>query len=130
MPNLGTGEIIAILLVIVLLFGARKLPEAARGLGRSLRIFKAEIKDPNDEEGRDRMIEPGATASQQQPVITAGQVAPGTPVVPVQPAPPVQQFQPVQPVQPTYVPSGDVAGPPPVQQQQPVQQGEQSPTDR
>ena len=120
-------ELVLVVLVIVLLFGARKLPDAARGLGRSLRIFKAEIKDPNDEEGRDRMIEPGATTSPQQPVITAGQVAPGTPVVPVQPAPPVQQFQPVQP---TYVPSGDVAGPPPVQQHQPVQQGEQSPTDR
>ena len=46
-------ELVLVVVVIVLLFGARKLPDAARGLGRSLRIFKAEIKDPNDEEGRD-----------------------------------------------------------------------------
>jgi sec-independent protein translocase protein TatA len=32
------------LAVLILLFGAKKLPDAARGLGRSLRIFKAEVK--------------------------------------------------------------------------------------
>lgn len=53
MPNLGAPEIILILLVIVLLFGAKKLPETARGLGRSLRIFKAETKGlSTDDEGQ------------------------------------------------------------------------------
>ena len=50
--NLGPTEIILILLVIVLLFGAKKLPELARGSGRALRIFKAETKgllDDDDE---------------------------------------------------------------------------------
>jgi sec-independent protein translocase protein TatA len=42
--NLGPTEILLILLVLVLLFGARKLPELARGSGRALRIFKAETK--------------------------------------------------------------------------------------
>lgn len=32
-------------LVVVILFGSKKLPEAARGLGRSLRIFKSEVKE-------------------------------------------------------------------------------------
>ena len=41
-------EIILILLVIVLLFGAKKLPDLARGVGRSLRIFKAETKGMGD----------------------------------------------------------------------------------
>jgi sec-independent protein translocase protein TatA len=50
MPNLGTPEIIIIALVIVLLFGAKKLPDAARGLGRSLRIFKAETKGLRDDD--------------------------------------------------------------------------------
>lgn len=50
MPHLGTPEIILILLVIVLLFGAKKLPDAARGIGRSLRIFKAETKGLRDDE--------------------------------------------------------------------------------
>ncbi|MBX6390236.1 MAG: Sec-independent protein translocase subunit TatA, partial [Frankia sp.] len=44
MPNLGTTEIIIIAIVILVLFGAKKLPEASRSLGRSLRIFKAETK--------------------------------------------------------------------------------------
>ena len=40
--GLGPTEIILVILVIVLLFGAKKLPELARGSGRALRIFKAE----------------------------------------------------------------------------------------
>ena len=42
--GLGTTELVLIVLVVVLLFGASKLPELARGSGRALRIFKAETK--------------------------------------------------------------------------------------
>jgi sec-independent protein translocase protein TatA len=42
--GLGPTEIILVILVILLLFGAKKLPELARGSGRALRIFKAETK--------------------------------------------------------------------------------------
>lgn len=53
MGKLGAPEIILILLVVVLLFGAKKLPDTARGLGRALRIFKAETKGLNaDDEGQ------------------------------------------------------------------------------
>lgn len=48
--NIGPPEIILILLVLVLLFGAKKLPELARGSGRALRIFKAETKGLMDED--------------------------------------------------------------------------------
>lgn len=51
MPKLGSMEIILILAVILLLFGAKRLPDAARGLGRSLRIFKSEVKAAQDDEG-------------------------------------------------------------------------------
>ena len=51
MPNLRPIEIILILAVILLLFGAKRLPDAARGLGRSLRIFKSEVKAAQDEDG-------------------------------------------------------------------------------
>ena len=44
------AEIILILLVILLLFGAKKLPDLARGVGRSLRIFKAETKGLTEDE--------------------------------------------------------------------------------
>lgn len=46
--SLGTPELVLIFAVIVLLFGASKLPELARGSGRALRIFKAETKGLND----------------------------------------------------------------------------------
>jgi sec-independent protein translocase protein TatA len=48
--GIGPPEIILILLVLVLLFGAKKLPELARGSGRALRIFKAETKGLLDDE--------------------------------------------------------------------------------
>lgn len=50
MRNLGPTEIILILAVIVLLFGAKKLPELARGSGRALRIFKSETKGLMDDD--------------------------------------------------------------------------------
>lgn len=68
--SLGPTEMIIILAVIVLLFGAAKLPELARGSGRALRIFKAETKglldddkddakqDDPDDEGRDGRTPP------------------------------------------------------------------------
>jgi sec-independent protein translocase protein TatA len=52
----GGWELVLIVLVILLLFGAKKLPELARGSGRALRIFKSETKglvdddDPVDED--------------------------------------------------------------------------------
>lgn len=44
MPNLKGWEWLIIVALILVLFGAKRLPDAARGLGRSLRIFKAETK--------------------------------------------------------------------------------------
>ena len=43
-------QLLIILLIIVLLFGAKRLPDAARGLGRSLRILKSEVRDLKDDE--------------------------------------------------------------------------------
>lgn len=43
--GLGTGEMILIFAVIVLMFGAKKLPELARGLGKGIREFKDATKD-------------------------------------------------------------------------------------
>jgi len=48
--NLGTTELLLILAVVILLFGAAKLPELARGSGRALRIFKAETKGLVDDD--------------------------------------------------------------------------------
>lgn len=48
--GLGTTELLLILAVIVLLFGASKLPDLARGSGRALRIFKAETRGLMDDD--------------------------------------------------------------------------------
>ena len=45
MGSLGPFEIIAILLVILLLFGAKRIPEIARGLGKGIREFKDATND-------------------------------------------------------------------------------------
>jgi sec-independent protein translocase protein TatA len=50
MPNLRPIEILLIVLVVLLLFGARRLPELARSVGKSLKIFKSEVKDLRDDD--------------------------------------------------------------------------------
>ena len=43
------SHILLLLLVVVVLFGAKRLPDSARSLGKSMRIFKSEMKEMNDE---------------------------------------------------------------------------------
>lgn len=73
MPGwLGGPEIVIIVLVIVIVFGWKKLPDAARSLGRSMRIFKAEVdemkREPNPA-SRDtvegKLYKPGERAGEQ-----------------------------------------------------------------
>jgi sec-independent protein translocase protein TatA len=47
--NLGAGEIILILLVILILFGAKKIPELAKGLGKGMSEFKKGLREVEDE---------------------------------------------------------------------------------
>ena len=47
--NLGAVEIILILLVVLILFGAKKIPELAKGLGKGMSEFKKGLKDVEDE---------------------------------------------------------------------------------
>ena len=55
---------IILLLVVVLLFGSKRLPDAARSLGKSMRIFKSEVKELQAENKADIPVTP-----QQPPVI-------------------------------------------------------------
>ncbi len=63
---------IILLLVVVLLFGSKRLPDAARSLGKSMRIFKSEVKELQAEQQGDPHIQPPAqpgyvTPAQQVP---------------------------------------------------------------
>jgi sec-independent protein translocase protein TatA len=69
--GLGPTELLIILAVLVLLFGASKLPELARGSGRALRIFKAETKGLMDDDDDDDA--PDASKSQAQLELEAKQ---------------------------------------------------------
>jgi len=71
-PNVGPGEILLLLLVALLLFGAKRLPEIGRSLGQGMREFKDSISgsertesepvalEPSDESpGTGAIVEPG-----------------------------------------------------------------------
>lgn len=97
---------IGLIILGFLLFGAKKMPDAARGLGRSMRIFKSEIKGMQEDDAAHQ-------AQQQQGQLPPGYQQPGQPVYQQQPGQPVYQQQP-----PAYQPQAGQ----PVYQQQPVYQ--------
>ncbi|MEE1365447.1 MAG: twin-arginine translocase TatA/TatE family subunit [Muribaculaceae bacterium] len=51
--GLGTQELLIIALIVLLLFGARKIPELMRGVGKGIRYFKEGMKDAGDEINKD-----------------------------------------------------------------------------
>jgi sec-independent protein translocase protein TatA len=71
--GLGTPELLIILAVLILLFGAAKLPELARGSGRALRIFKAETKGLMDDDDEPDVAAPTSTQTQAQLELEAKQ---------------------------------------------------------
>ena len=59
-------HILLVIIVLILLFGAKRLPDSARALGRSLRIFKGELKSNNEngDEEKHQKEQKGQQASQ------------------------------------------------------------------
>jgi len=78
---LSPSHWLIILVVVLLLFGAKRMPDAARGIGRSLRIFKAETTALS-EDGKDTSVtpavEPGATPRASDTANTVDTAAPRT----------------------------------------------------
>ena len=52
MANLGLGEIVIIALILILLFGGKKIPEFFKGLGQSITEFKKASKDEGDDKDK------------------------------------------------------------------------------
>jgi sec-independent protein translocase protein TatA len=94
MGSIGPPEILIIILVLVILFGAKKLPELARGSGRAIRIFKAETKGlMDDDDDDDVRPAPRQTPPQQltQDVAPPQQTQPGQHATPSEPLPPTNR---------------------------------------
>ena len=49
MPHLGTGELVIILIIVVLIFGVNKIPQLGKGLGEGIRNFKESLKAAQEE---------------------------------------------------------------------------------
>jgi sec-independent protein translocase protein TatA len=70
MRALEPWHLLVLIAVVAVLFGGKRLPDAARGLGRSMRIFKSEIRQLNDDA-------PAAPAAQQPATPLEGKVVDG-----------------------------------------------------
>ena len=75
--RLGAPEIILILVVIILLFGAKKLPDMARSLGKSARILKSEAKAMKEDGKSAAPADPPNNSDQQPPAQRIIQASPG-----------------------------------------------------
>jgi len=80
MPNLGIWEILLLLLVLLLVFGPKRLPEMGRSLGRGMREFKDSVtgtsKDDDDEPEKVELHPPNTSATvatPREPVAAAPQ---------------------------------------------------------
>lgn len=76
MPNLGFGEIMIILVVVLLVFGAKRLPEIGASMGKGIREFKRSITEASDavtQLPEDRTTPPRHIDAASQPTPTSGE---------------------------------------------------------
>jgi sec-independent protein translocase protein TatA len=82
MGELRPWHIIVILAVLFVLFGYKKLPDATRSLGRSLRILKTEVKTLHDDDQEPTVDEIPAALAAPRPIAAPPPVASHSGVVP------------------------------------------------
>jgi sec-independent protein translocase protein TatA len=56
MPNVGPLELIVVLIIALVVFGPKRLPELGRSLGRGIREFRGPISGKDDDEDEDREV--------------------------------------------------------------------------
>ena len=65
MPNIGFGELVVILAIALLVFGPKRLPDVAKGIGRSFNAFKEGLKEPTASVDAAKS-EPGGNAEEKR----------------------------------------------------------------
>lgn len=119
-------HILVLLVIVLLLFGAKKLPEIAGSVGKSMKVFKKEVKElRDDDDPSSSYAATGGQPPQSYPQPPAGQayVPPGQVPGPQ----PNQYAQPGQQYAQPYLQPGQVPGVSPAQYTQPGQPGPQPP---
>jgi sec-independent protein translocase protein TatA len=89
--TIGPGEIAIVLVIALLIFGPKKLPELGKGLGRGMRDFKRAVTGDDEDERKDEEEKSKAAelaAKTPEPVTTVKVVEPAEVEVEVQPAAP------------------------------------------
>jgi sec-independent protein translocase protein TatA len=84
MPNIGPLEIIIVLVVVLVIFGPKRLPELGKGLGKGMRDFKEAVTGKDDDEPKE--LESKASSEKATVQIS----------VPVEPAEPVEAATPAE----------------------------------
>ena len=93
MNALKPMHILILVIVIILLFGAKRLPDLARSVGQSLKIFKSEVKDLTDDKDKDAPVA-GTPATYTAPVTPPAPYTNGSIPDPVVAAEPVRPAEP------------------------------------
>jgi len=92
MPSLGGWEFVILIGILVVLFGFKKLPDMARSIGQSARVFKGEMKGMKGDEEAPKGTTPAAPADPP-----ASQAPAPPPALPVGPPPAQDPDRAVQP---------------------------------
>jgi sec-independent protein translocase protein TatA len=72
MPNIGPLEIIVILIIVLLLFGAKRIPEVGKSLGKGIRGFKGSLEgDKDEDDDESEQDKPAALPRPAGPTTTA-----------------------------------------------------------
>lgn len=101
--NISAWHVIIVVLVVVLLFGAKRLPDLAKSVGQSMKIFKHEVKDLREDDAPPTPAVPPAVA----PPAPSGVTPVGAPPA----VPPAVEPQYVTPVRPVEAPTEGNAPP-------------------
>lgn len=120
MGEFSPWHLLILAAIFVVLFGSKKLPDAARSVGRSMRILKAETKGLREDDSHESAAAIPATTpvAASQPVPSPTPVAAPAPIaapVSVQPAP----LHTPQPTAPVIIPPGAAAPPVPTPDNRP-----------